>query len=188
MALCEIEGLDCPTCEDKSTRGGAKKNIYIIDRTDLDEDNPYDVSANGTVTGFNFNTYGLAYKFCAMNRSVGATQTVTRGDNLVPYWLQNINGKFEQQTQDAKNVFDALAKSDDLIVVIEKNNATFEVYGLDFGMTMGATTKNLGILTGDDNKWNLVLEQVNGGEDRPAPDFLNVSYANTKALLESYTA
>lgn len=187
MADCLIDGLDCPTCEEKNTRGGAKKNIYIIDRGDLDEDTPYNESANGTITGFNFNTYALAYKYCAMNRTVGATQTVTQGDNLVNYWLQTINGKFEQQTQDAKNVFAQLSVPDDLIVVIEKNNATFEVYGLDYGLKMGGTTKNTGVLIGDDNKWNLIFTQVNGGEDRPAPDFKLVDYATTKALLESYT-
>lgn len=189
MADCTIEGLQDPTCEEQNLAGGVKpKNIYVINRDDLDESAPYNEAGAGNITAFNFSTYGNAVKLAAMKRSVSAAQTQEEGDNLVPYWVQTITGKFEQQNQSAKNSIEALAKANDLIVVIEKQDGTFEVYGLDYGLKMRGSTKSTGTLIGDDNKWNLTFNQNGYGETKPAPDFFTINYATTKALLESYTA
>lgn len=189
MADCIIVGLPDPTCEDTTLVGGVKpKNIYVFNREDLDDDTPYDEAAAGNITGFNLNTYANAVKLTAMNRTVNATQTQEEGENLISYWVQSIVGKFEQQSQSDKNSIESLAAAQDLVIVIEKQNSTFEVYGLDFGLKMRGSTKATGANVGDDNKWNLTFNQTGYGESRPAPDFLNVSYANTKALLESYVA
>lgn len=189
MADCVIVGLPDPTCEDTTLVGGVKpKNIYVFNREDLDDDTPYTEAAQGNITGFNLNTYTNAVKLTAMNRTVNATQTQEEGENLVSYWVQSIVGKFEQQSQSDKNSIESLAYAQDLVIVIEKQNSTFEVYGLDYGLKMRGSTKATGANVGDDNKWNLTFNQTGYGESRPAPDFLNVSYANTKALLESYVA
>jgi hypothetical protein len=189
MADCVIVGLPDPTCEDTTLIGGVKpKNIYVFNREDLRGGSEYNESANGTVTGMNLVTYANAVKLTAMNRTVSATQTQEEGDNLVSYWVQSIVGKFEQQSQTDKNAIESLAAAQELVVVVEKQNSTFEVYGLDYGLKMRGSTKSTGANVGDDNKWNLTFNQTGYGETRPAPDFLNVSYANTKALLESYVA
>lgn len=188
MANCGISaGLDCPTCEEIQYKGGAAKNLYIIDREDLDETNPYNVSANGTVTGFNFTTYGFAYKYCAKNKSNSTNQELQQADNGIKLYIQTITGKFQQQSQDAKNVIDDLKIPDDLIVVVETNNNTFEVFGLEAGVQITALVKPSGVAIGDDNTYTFTFSQPTGGETILAPDFFNVSYANTKALLENYT-
>lgn len=189
MADCIIDGLADPTCEEQNLVGGVKpKNIYVINRDDLDESAPYNEAPNGNITAFNFSPYAEAVKLVAMRRSVNATQTQEEGENQVSYWVQSIAGRFEQQSQDGKNAIESLAKAHDLIVVIEKMDGTFEVYGLDYGLKMRGSTKATGALIGDDNKWNLTFNQTGYGEDRPAPDFFTINYATTKALLESYTA
>lgn len=189
MADCVIVGLPDPTCEDVNLVGGVKpKNIYVFNYEDLNDSTPYNESPNGTITGINLVTYANAVKLTAMNRTVSATQTQEEGENLISYWVQSIVGKFEQQSQSDKNAIESLAQSQALLIVIEKQNSTFEVYGLDFGLKMRGSTKSTGANIGDDNKWNLTFNQNGYGESRPAPDFLNVSYANTKALLESYTS
>jgi len=189
MADCIIEGLIDPTCEDQNLIGGVKpKNIYVINRDDLDESAPYNEAAAGNITAFNFSTYGEAVKLVAMRRSVVATQTQEEGDNTVSYWVQSITGRFEQQSQSGKNAIESLQKAQDLIVVIEKMDGTFEVYGLDYGLKMRTSTKSTGTLPGDDNKWTLIFNQTGYGENKPAPDFFTISYATTKALLESYTS
>lgn len=189
MADCIIEGLIDPTCEEQNLIGGVKpKNIYVINRDDLDASNPYNQAGAGNITAFNFNTYGEAVKLVAMRRSVVASQTQEEGDNTVSYWVQTVQGKFEQQSQSGKNAIEALAKAQDLIIVIEKMDGTFEVYGLKYGLKMRTSTKSTGTLPGDDNKWTLIFNQTGYGEDAPAPDFFTISYATTKALLESYTS
>lgn len=188
MATCGLTaGLDCPTCEEIQSKGGIAKNIYVIDREDLNEITPYNVSSNGTVTGLNFLTYGFAYKFCAKNKSGSTNQELQVGDNGIKLYLQTITGKFQQQSQDAKNVIDELKIPDDLIVIVENNNGTFEVFGKESGVQITALVKPSGTAVVDDNTYTFTFSQPTGGETDLAPEFKLVDYATTKALLESYT-
>lgn len=180
-------GLDCPTCEEIQSKGGIAKNIYVVDRGDLSETNPFTESSNGTITGLNFQTYGFAYKFCAKNKSGSTNQELQVADNGPKYYLQTITGKFQQQSQDAKNVIDDLKISDDLIVIVETNNGTFEVFGKEAGVQITALVKPSGTAIGEDNTFTFTFSQPTGGETNLAPDFSNTNYATTKALLESYT-
>lgn len=190
MANCGLSaGLDCPTCEEIQSRGGIAKNIYVVNRADLSETAPFNESANGTITGLNFNTYGLAYKFCAKNKSGSTNQELQVADtSSIKLYLQTITGKFQQQSQDAKNVIDELKIPDDLIVIVETNNGTFELFGKESGLQITALVKPSGTAVVDDNTYTFTFSQPTGGETNLAPDFSLTDYATTKALLESYTS
>lgn len=186
MAGCKItKGLGCGTCEDVSQVGGIKaKNIYI---GNLDEVVSFTKAVDGTVSEIVFAPYGFLYKFCAKKKSGSATQTLGRGDNGLPTWTQSIIGKFEQQSQEAKNVWDELKLVDSLFVIIEKSSGQFELYGETVGVEVIEATKSTGTLSGDDNAYNITIGQTDGGEPKLAPDFFKTSYEETKTYLESLT-
>jgi hypothetical protein len=188
MAECSIiEGLGCPTCEDLDAKAGLSKNLYIGSLSDLDEDNPFTFDIDGRVESINLGYQKYLYKFCAMDRTAGTNQEIITGDNRIKLWQQTITGMFQQQSQAAKNVIDALKKVRDLFVVVETNYSTFEVFFITTGGEITAATKASGLIATDSNLWNLTIAQVDNGELNAAPDFFDTSYQQTKALLESYT-
>jgi hypothetical protein len=180
-----VSGLACATCEDLQSVGGIKaKNIYVGSLSDL-TDSGFTTDSEGVVTAIGLQPYNYLYKFCAKTKSAGASQELVTGENNIKSFTQTITGKFQQQTQDAKNVWDNLKLIDDLFVVVEKTNGTFELYGKDAGLEITALTKATGVLIGDDNAFNITLSQPMGGEQELAPDFFVTSYQATKAYLES---
>lgn len=186
MAGCKItKGLGCGTCDDVSQVGGIKaKNIYVGNSADLVS---FTKGIDGTVSAINFAPYGFLYKFCAKKKSGSATQTLAKGDNGIGTWQQAIIGKFEQQSQDAKNVWDELKLAESLFVIIEKTSGQFELYGESVGLELIEAVKSTGTLSGDDNSFNITMGQSDGGEPNLAPDFLVTDYETTKTYLESLT-
>ncbi len=185
--ICSLDdGLNCPTCEEIQTKGGLVKNLYIAVRDDLNANTPFTTTANGTVEALVFNTYGFLYKFCAKNKSNSYNQELVVADNGLKFYNQTITGKFQQQTQDAKNTIDRLKVLDDLIVIVETNNGKFEVFGKETGLQITGLVKPSGITVGEDNSYTFTFSQPSGGEENLAPDMFITSYAATKALLESY--
>lgn len=179
-----ISGLACATCEDLQVVGGIKaKNIYVGSLSDL-TDSGFTTDSEGVVSNIGLQPYNYLYKFCAKTKSAGATQELVTGDNNLKSFNQTITGKFQQQSQDAKNVWDNLKLLDDLFVVIEKTDGTFELYGKTAGLEITALTKATGVLIGDDNSFNVTLGQPNGGETSLAPNFLKTDYQTTKSYLE----
>lgn len=185
--LCGIiSGLNCPTCEELQAKAGLVKNIYIGNRDDLDETNPFTFAVDGSITDINFQYQKYLYKFCAKDKSASYNQELATNDNGTKTYTQTINGLFQQQGQIAKNVWDALKEARNLFVVVETNYSTFEVFFVQMGGEVTANAKGSGVNIGDANSWNVTIAHLNAGETSSAPDFLDTDYQTTKSLLESY--
>jgi hypothetical protein len=190
MADCGISGgLSCPSCEEIQWKGGLVKNIYVGVLSELDTDTPFEYSAAGEVTAINFQTYAGLYKFCTKNRSNATTQELVEAESGLKYWTQSVSGKFQQQTQVAKNIIDELKIVDDLFVVVETNNGTFEVFFIEAGGKMTVATKGSGVNIGDDATFIFTIASAEAsGEDSLAPNFgaVGTPYATLKEQLEDY--
>lgn len=181
---CLIEAsIDCPACA-TGKKGGLVPAIYIFNREELDSGDPVATSDTGLVTGINLQTYKYAYKWCGVKGPNGSKSFNTYNQELQEggYYNQTVNGRFRAASQSDLNTLDS-AKEGSFIVVVETNNQTFRVFGLEGGLDLTSLTEASGQTFADDNSANLGFAGVS---DSLAPFMSNGDYESTKALLDGY--
>lgn len=146
MALCDflisadIQGYDCKNPMVK----GAKANGLIINKADIntagvtyDENNPF------KVTALPLNTGKTAYDIVQGGKTpyTGTQQEMQEGtyQNTITNTVQFVI--LNQGTTTAKQVFALM--NGEFVVVLQNNNGTYQVFGLEAGLRASAMVREL---------------------------------------------
>ncbi len=146
MALCDflinsdIAGFDCNNPMVK----GAKAQGLLINRSDINMSGvTYDANDPFTVTALPLNTGKVAYKVTQSGKTpfTGSQQEMAEGTyqntftNTVQFVILN------QDNVTARTIFSLM--NGDFVAVLQNNNGTYQVYGLEVGLRASAMVREL---------------------------------------------
>lgn len=146
MALCDflinsdIAGFDCENPMVK----GAKAQGLLINRSDINMSGvTYDANDPFTVTALPLNTGKTAYDIVQSGKTpyTGSQQEMAEGTyqntftNTVQFVILNQNSTTAQQIFALMN--------GEFVVVLQNNNGTYQVYGLEVGLRASAMVREL---------------------------------------------
>jgi len=156
---CLITSAICKGCRD--TVGGLK-NAYVL---------------AGSITGITYTTgsvtdingTGTWYEYQLEKNTSSFTEVITPSlENGTVFYQQELVMVFNKLRQSVQNQLIKLAQCTQLRVVVESNEGTFFLLGLDFGMAVSAGSASTGLTFGDRNGYTVTLT---GFERDPAAAF-----------------
>lgn len=146
MALCDflisadIQGYDCENPMVK----GAKANGLIINKADINMDGvTYDSSNPFLVTALPLNTGKTAFDIVQGGKTpyTGSQQEMQEGtyQNTITNTIQFVI--LNQGTTTAEQVYALM--NGEFVVILQNNNGTYQVYGLEAGLRASAMVREL---------------------------------------------
>lgn len=154
-------------CDGLESVGGVKKTVYIGQLSQL-ATVPYTTDADGYVDTIAFLTaspqYGL-HKFSGKKGKNNGTWEITPGDNVNTF-NTSANLVLYPFTPEQVTACDALAKADDLFVIMPNEAGTkIWVYGITQGLNASAGSGGTGTGLQDDTSYKITLS----GEQLSSP-------------------
>lgn len=178
--------LDCS----KPISAGVKDILYLINADDILSTTP-DASNPNLITGITLVSGAVAYKFEGKNSSIEPRAALVRQRYSEVYDHEVTFKVFDNGADIKKNLQGAVTKK--VVAIVENRfqgtdgDAAFEIYGL----TAGLQANTLERITADadtQGAYNVVLVSSEFEKEPNLPATLfDVSYANTKALVEALT-
>lgn len=170
-------------CSGKGSIGGLDRRVFITNTKDL-ENASYNTDAEGYVTAINFKAYGFLYEFVGQKLAHTYTSTIEKNTGGSVNYPQTVVLKLFDPTPADRDVIEIMTASD-LVVIVETNNRTFEIFGAENGLTVSESTKESGAEANADTSRSITLT----GNERELPRvFLDTDYATSLTTLESYVA
>ena len=122
-----------PTCAAEQSPGGNNKRVFFLARAALGTFTR--AALNGAISGLTMAGAGSRiYVGQSRKKKTGAGSEMQRNENGTIVHNQTVVMSFSYSTQIEKNAITEMAKSDDLIVIVERNDKRFEVYGWNQGL------------------------------------------------------
>lgn len=178
--------LDCS----KPISAGVKDILYLINADDILSTTP-DPSNPNLITGITLVSGAVAYKFEGKNSSIEPRAALVRQRYSEVYDHEVTFKVFDNGADIKKNLQGAVTKK--VVAIVENRfqgtdgDAAFEIYGLAAGLQAN-TLERITADADTQGAYNVVLVSSEFEKEPNLPATLfDVSYANTKALVEALT-
>lgn len=132
------------------------KEVYVIDRNLI---TGVTVSTGSTISAISAGTNKFkTYKF--KKQTAGLTSTGTFNDgNQNRFYTNDLVLKFNKLETAKRIEFENMAKGD-LAVIVKTNDSKYFYLGYDNEVTMSANVAQTGVAFGDQNGYNVTLEEI----------------------------
>lgn len=173
------------TCAAQNQAGGANKRVWLTQKQQIEA---YTKDANGYVDSITMGAGASAdYELITVTgkqyKNSGAFEAVI-GDN-VNLIKHTVVVKIYPETPTQNENILTLVNSDEMVALLETENGSIVVYGLDKGMKTSALTGGTGTALQDDTSVTLTL----AGDQRRLPEYFLVTDLETSiAYLDAISA